>query len=61
MSVAAESVDGWTRLGAITSAKSTQRIQFDTAGNEYRYYLVWITKLPPGGDKVEISEIRLFK
>jgi serine/threonine-protein kinase len=56
-----KSIDGWTKLGAIASAKSTQRIQLDTASNPYRYYLVWITKLPPGGDKVEISEIRLFK
>ena len=33
----------------------------DTAGNRFRYYLVWITKLPPGADHVQISEIRLFK
>jgi serine/threonine protein kinase len=55
------SINGWTKLGNITNAKATHRVQFDTAGNRYRYYLVWITKLPPGGDKVEISEIRLFK
>ena len=30
-------------------------------GQQFRYYLVWITKLPPGPNKVEISEIRLFR
>jgi len=52
---------GWQRLGTIASAKATQRVDLDTAGNRFRYYLVWITKLPPGKDQVAISEIRLFK
>ena len=43
------------------SAKTSQRVDLDTAGNRFRYYLVWITKLPPGADQVQISEIRLFK
>jgi tRNA A-37 threonylcarbamoyl transferase component Bud32 len=55
-------IDGWgTRIGVIPSAKASQRIDLDTAGNRFRYYLVWITKLPPGANKVEISEIRLFR
>jgi tRNA A-37 threonylcarbamoyl transferase component Bud32 len=53
---------GWGKqIGVIPSAKPTQRVDLDTAGNRFRYYLVWITKLPPGGDHVEISEIRLFR
>jgi eukaryotic-like serine/threonine-protein kinase len=55
------SVTGWTRLGVIKSAKSSTRLDLDTAGNRFRYYLVWITKLPPEKDKVEISEIRLWR
>jgi tRNA A-37 threonylcarbamoyl transferase component Bud32 len=55
------SIGGWTRLAEITSAKPRQRLDLDTAGNRFRYYLVWITKLPPGVDRVEISEIRLFR
>ena len=43
------------------STRSSQRVDLDTAGNRFRYYLVWITKLPPGADQVQISEIRLFK
>jgi eukaryotic-like serine/threonine-protein kinase len=55
------SITGWKKLGEIPSAKASQRVDLDTAGNPFRYYLVWITKLPPGADKVAISEIRLFK
>jgi tRNA A-37 threonylcarbamoyl transferase component Bud32 len=54
-------IDGWQKLGDIPSAKPSQRVDLDTAGNRFRYYLVWITKLPPGANKVEISEIRLFR
>ena len=43
---------------SITSAKSATRVDLDTAGNRFRYYLVWITKLPPGARPVAISEIR---
>ena len=52
---------GWQKLGDIPNAKASQRVDLDTAGNRFRYYLVWITKLPPGQDQVAISEIRLFK
>ena len=29
-------------------------------GERYRYYLVWITALPPEEQRVEISELALF-
>lgn len=52
---------GWgTPVGSITSAKSTTNVPLDTAGNTYRYYLLWIEKLPPGKERVEISELELF-
>jgi tRNA A-37 threonylcarbamoyl transferase component Bud32 len=52
---------GWTKLNDIKSAKPSTRLSLDTGHNRFRYYLVWITKLPPGADKVEISEIRLWR
>jgi serine/threonine-protein kinase len=52
---------GWQKLGDIKSAKASTRLSLDTAGNRFRYYLVWITKLPPGADQVAISEIRLWR
>jgi serine/threonine-protein kinase len=54
-------IEGWTKLGDVRSAKAKTSVTLDTAGNRYRYYLVWVTRLPPGGDKVELQEIRLFR
>jgi len=54
-------IKSWTELAKLSKAKSRNRVQLDTAGNRYRYYLVWITKLPPGADRVKISEIRLYR
>ncbi len=39
--------------------RRSQRIDLDTAGQPFRYYLVWVTKLPPTG-QARISEIYLF-
>ena len=52
---------GWTKLADIRSAKAKTSLDLDTAGNRFRYYLVWITKLPPGGNRVALQEIRLFR
>jgi serine/threonine-protein kinase len=52
---------GWTLVGGAKALKSRQQISLDTAGQRFRYYLVWITKLPPGATKVQISEIALFR
>src|SRR3954467_3960951 len=38
-----------------------QRFTLRTAGKRYRYYLVWITKLPPGAERVEIADVSLFR
>jgi serine/threonine-protein kinase len=53
---------GWTRidLGDLTVA-SRRRIRLDTAGHAFRYYLVWITKLPPGLSSAQISELTLYQ
>jgi tRNA A-37 threonylcarbamoyl transferase component Bud32 len=54
--------NGWTRVSAENiPVKRDETIQLDTAGNPYRRYLVWITKLPPGQKSAKISEILLFK
>jgi serine/threonine-protein kinase len=56
-----QQLSGWQRLGAIGDATSKTKVDLDTATNRYRYYLVWITKLPPGQTKASIAEIRLFR
>jgi serine/threonine-protein kinase len=55
-----ESIEsGWTRLGGGTVRRDEQRFNLD-GGEPYRYYLVWITELPPDAERVEISEIGLL-
>ena len=54
-------LDGWQRVADFTIAKKTQKVPLDTAGQPFRYYLIWITKLPPGAEKAEISEVLLYK
>ena len=51
----------WKPVGEAAQAQSTQRFTLTTRGHAYRYYLVWITKLPPGGRYVSINEIRLYR
>ena len=54
--------EGWTKVGGGTVFDSNKRLKLDTGGTEYRYYLVWITKLAPDTrQSAEISEIRLFQ
>jgi serine/threonine-protein kinase len=51
----------FTRLAPIEQTKARTRVRIDPEGKRYRYYLVWITKLPEGARAVEIGEIRLFR
>ncbi len=38
----------------------TVKIALNTAGHPYRYYLLWITRLPPSG-QAKVAEIFLFR
>jgi hypothetical protein len=40
--------------------REQQRFKLDTSERHYRYYLVWITKLPPEESRVRISELTLL-
>jgi len=60
-STAPATLSGWKDLGTTIDATSKKlSLQLDTAGQRFRYYLVWITKLPPKG-QASISEIVLYK
>ncbi len=52
---------GWTSVSGTREVGSKERFDLDTAGQQMRNYLVWITKLPEGGKRVEISDILLFR
>jgi eukaryotic-like serine/threonine-protein kinase len=51
---------GWDKVGGGDIKVSEQRMKLSTGGHRYRYYLVWITRLPPGQSQVQIAEIKLF-
>jgi tRNA A-37 threonylcarbamoyl transferase component Bud32 len=53
--------DGWTLLGTVSSVGRHQDIRLTTGGTPYRYYLVWITQLPPGKQSVELNEVVLYR
>jgi tRNA A-37 threonylcarbamoyl transferase component Bud32 len=52
---------GWTQVGGPVVVDDRQKINLDTASQRFRRYLVWITKLPPGKQRAEISEILLYR
>ena len=50
----------WTRVGGGTVTRRHERFDLVTGGRAYRYYLVWITQLPPDEGRVEITQVTLF-
>jgi serine/threonine-protein kinase len=53
---------GWKGpVASVTGVRDGQRVRLDTAGQRFRYYLLWITKLPAGQEAASISELTLFK
>jgi tRNA A-37 threonylcarbamoyl transferase component Bud32 len=52
---------GWHGpLGAASDVHDRRRVPI-SGGGKYRYYLVWLTTLPPGAESASISELTLFK
>jgi eukaryotic-like serine/threonine-protein kinase len=52
---------GWTQLAPAQTIAAKTTIPLNTDRTAYRYYLVWITHLPPDSELAEISEITLFQ
>jgi serine/threonine-protein kinase len=51
---------GWVQLTSVSGVRRRQNITLNTGGARYRYYLVWITTLPPGQNSVSINELALY-
>jgi serine/threonine-protein kinase len=49
----------WTRIGSAPTVEEGQRIDLDTAGQTFSYYLLWITALPEDEQKAAVSELSL--
>jgi len=55
------SARGWHGpLASATGVHNRQRIRFAGNSTAYRYYLVWLTTLPPGQESASISDLTLF-
>jgi serine/threonine-protein kinase len=55
-----DDIEGWTKVGGGKVRRESQRFDLTTEGRQ-RYYLVWITALPPEEQKVQINEIILYR
>ncbi|MBV9194761.1 MAG: protein kinase [Solirubrobacterales bacterium] len=53
--------NGWIQLATVANVGGKQTIPVNTGATRYRYYLVWITQLPPNQQSVSINEIALYK
>jgi tRNA A-37 threonylcarbamoyl transferase component Bud32 len=52
---------GWTKLATLDNVPRRKQIPLDTKGRAHVFYLVWITKLPPGAANVKIADLALFR
>jgi eukaryotic-like serine/threonine-protein kinase len=52
---------GWVQLAPPQAIAGRTTIPLAMRGVPYRYYLVWITRLPPNSESASISEITLFR
>jgi serine/threonine-protein kinase len=51
----------WVKLGQANDVATKQDIAINTGSQAYRYYLVWITKLPTGQQSVSLNEVALYR
>jgi serine/threonine protein kinase len=52
---------GWVDLAKIATVRNKQKVTFARGAPRYRYYLVWITGLPPGRNSVALNEVALYR
>jgi serine/threonine-protein kinase len=52
---------GWVPVGSAASVASRQDISLSSGHTRYRYYLVWITKLPSTSNSVSLDEVTLYR
>jgi hypothetical protein len=52
---------GWVQLAPPRTVPAQITVPLDTDGVRYRYYLLWITRLPPHGETAALSGMTLFR
>jgi eukaryotic-like serine/threonine-protein kinase len=56
------SARGWLGpVGASADVHNGERVPLNLSGHPRRYYLVWLTTLPPGVESATLNELTLFK
>jgi hypothetical protein len=50
----------WTRIGPVATVEQDHTFRLRTGGRRYRYYLLWISELPPG-QEAKIQELALLR
>jgi serine/threonine-protein kinase len=51
----------WQKVGVKDDVATNQPFPLSTDGKDYRYYLLWITTLPPSDNYVAVNEIKLYR
>jgi eukaryotic-like serine/threonine-protein kinase len=51
---------GWTRLSPVQTVEQDHTFRLRTRGRVYRYYLLWISRLPDDGE-AQIQELSLLR
>jgi serine/threonine-protein kinase len=54
------SASDWQPVGGSDDVTSSQQFALHTDGKSYRYYLFWITTLPPNSQHISVNEIKLY-
>jgi hypothetical protein len=52
---------GWVKLASAPNNRSQQSFALTPGSRGYRYYLVWITRLPPSADHATIDGIQVYR
>ena len=54
-------IAGWEAVGPRTRVGRRASMRVDTRGRRFRFYLVWIVKLPSPGNRAQINELSLLR
>jgi serine/threonine-protein kinase len=52
---------GWVRLGESAAVHKRERIALSAGTTPYRFFLLWITKLPPGAGVAKVTELAILR
>jgi hypothetical protein len=53
-------IRGWVAVSPVQKVEQDHTFRLKTRGRKYRYYLLWLTELPPE-NKAQIQELSLLK